>query len=223
MLRSYASSLVIQIHCLVLKQVSKLSKMSNKHTGGDEKIISINLFTLVFSFKVHLCYMIQNKTLHEHVWYVLTLLWFMALGQLVDIMLYLVIRLLPTHFYLKSSRQSKYWQSEPTFPQLSWPTLGLQKGISLKSRHFHWQIPCSFNNTFSTKPAARLIKFKKQLVDDMFRIKNYYYPLNVGIHCVIFSKSYSFKYETGVSGRWSWFQRLSRHFWSLNWNICIQQ
>lgn len=67
MLRSYASSLVIQIHHLVLKQVSKLSKMSNKHTGGDEKIISINLFTLVFSFKVHLCYMIQNKTLHEHV------------------------------------------------------------------------------------------------------------------------------------------------------------
>lgn len=34
MLRSYASSLVIQIHRLVLKQVSKLSKMSNKHAGG---------------------------------------------------------------------------------------------------------------------------------------------------------------------------------------------
>lgn len=44
--------------------------------------------------------MIQSKLFHECVLYMLSLLWFMALEQHADVMLYLVIRHLPTEIFI---------------------------------------------------------------------------------------------------------------------------
>lgn len=57
------------------------------------------------------------------------------------------------------------------FAHYWWPALRLQQGTNTKLPHFHWQILCAFSNTFSTKTAAKPINFKKQLVDDVFRVK----------------------------------------------------
>lgn len=144
--------------------------------------MSINLFILLFPFKVHL-------------WIRCRVNWFMSvfypcfpyfdLWSWSSTWMSCCVRHLPARFHLKPLEKSKYWKRESHFPQYWWPTLSLQEGINTKLPHFHWQTLCAFSNTFSTEPAAKPINLKKQLVDDVFRVKKYYYLLNVGIHCVI--------------------------------------